>query len=287
MQEMLRLSAPRADRRLRARGFRVEHRVADRSGHAIQVRVVRPPGESRGILLDIHGGGWVLGIPAQNDATNALLAEECGLTIVSPSYRFVRSAQRPISASIEDCEAAAVWLLEDERDPDLAGKPVVISGDSAGAHLALCTLLRLRDKHDAAFRRIKAAVLRYGCYDFSGTPSVRNADSSALILHGPTLASGLASLTPGLDETARKDPALSPLYADLRGLPPALLVAGGADPLRDDSVILAEKWAAIGGVVDLWRVPEAPHAFDRLSTRVAAQTGAALRRWVAERFCAK
>ena len=194
MQALLRLSAPRADRRLRTRGFRVEHRVANHAGRTIQLRIVHPPGESRGVLFDIHGGGWVLGIPAQNDATNALLAAECSLTIVSPIYRLVRSAS-PVSACIDDCEAAAAWMLYNDRDADLAGKPIVMSGDSAGGHLALCALLRLREKHREFFRRVKAAVLRYGCYDFSGTPSVHQADSSVLVLHGPTLVRGLASLT--------------------------------------------------------------------------------------------
>ncbi len=280
MQALLKLSAPQADRRLRARGFRVEHRSINGAGRTGRVRIIHPPTESRGVLFDVHGGGWVLGIPAQNDAANALIAEECRVTIVSPEYRFVRPGRSPISACIDDCESAALWLLQNQGAEDLARQPVLISGDSAGAHLALCTLLRLRDGHPSVFQQVNGALLRYGLYDFSGTPSVRHADSSALILHGPTLVRGLASLTPDLDEAARKLPALSPLYADLRGLPPALLVTGEADPLRDDTLLLAERWEAAGNAAELVRVPEAPHAFDRLPTRIASHMGAHIRSWI-------
>jgi acetyl esterase/lipase len=196
----------------------------------------------------------------------------------------LRPGRVPIECCIDDCETAAAWLLE-SNDPNLNSGPVFMSGDSAGAHLAACALLRLRE-HPLQFSRIAGAVLRYGVYDFAGTPSVR-AGAKTLILDGPGLRRGLAALTPGLTDEERLAPGLSPLYADLRKLPPALFIAGQSDVLRDDSILFSERWGASGNVAELVLVPDAPHAFDRLPTRVARKTVAYVHDWIAGRLAAK
>jgi acetyl esterase/lipase len=126
-------------------------------------------------------------------------------------------------------------------------------------------------------------VLFYGCFDLSCTPSARNASPWALVLHGPSIPAGLARLAPG-DPAVRQHPDLSPVYADLRGLPPALMLAGMLDPLIDDSRLMAEQWTAQSGNADLVVVPEAPHAFNRLPTRMAARTNAFVRSWIDARL---
>ena len=77
-------------------------------------------------------------------------------------------------------------------------------------------------------------VLFYGPYDLAGSASLRKAGPDTLMLHGPTLMASLDALMLGMSEEERRHPELSPLYADLKGLPPALLIVGSLDPLLDD-----------------------------------------------------
>jgi acetyl esterase/lipase len=94
------------------------------------------------------------------------------------------------------------------------------------------------------------------------------------------MTGGIASLLPGSSEEERRNPAFSPLYADLKGLPPGLLLCGELDPLIDDSRLMAQRWQAANGHARLVIVPEAPHAFNRLFTRMAARTNAFVRGWI-------
>src|SRR5690606_25326275 len=131
----------------------------------------------------------------------------------------------------------------------LAGDPgpVVLGGESAGAYFAALTLLRLRDELDAA-DRVAGANLVYGVFDLSGTPAnlgSRPADIPDI------LSDDLAELVrrcylPGRTVEEAKDPACSPLYADLSGLPPALFTVGSADHLLDDTLFFATRWRAWG-----------------------------------------
>ena len=101
---------------------------------------------------------------------------------------------------------------------------------------------------------------------------------------GPSIVEGLTRVTGGLDERARRDPGLSPLYADLTGMPPALLMAGTIDPLFDDSALLAARWQAANGNAELVTVPEAAHAFNRFGGALAAKTNAYVCAWISARL---
>ncbi len=120
--------------------------------------------------------------PTSRTSASCALAESTGLCAVSVDYRL--SPEYPYPAAPDDCEDAALWLLERgfaELDvPEVA----TIGGESAGAHLSATTLLRLRDRHGVtdAFR---AANLVYGVYDLSMTPSSRNWGDSFLVLSTP------------------------------------------------------------------------------------------------------
>ena len=260
-------------RRPRGAAFPTERRVRG-AGHEVGVRITAPNGACRGAYLDIHGGAWAVGNARMNDDTNAALAR-AGYAVAGVEYR--RAGRHPLDACLADCEAAARWLL-DEGAAAFGTARVFVGGESAGAHLAACTLLRLRDR--PARRPVTGAVLFYGVYDLAGTPSLRAADRRTLVLHGPTAARNLARLTPGLDEAARRDPALSPLHADLAGLPPVLMPVGELDPLLDDTLLLHARWGAAGGRSTLLRAPESPHAFNRFGTRIAARTARYVRDWL-------
>lgn len=275
---LLRVSQCGADRRLARGGVRVERRIAAIGKHRVPVRVLRPAGPVKAIVLDIHGGGWVIGNACMDDRFNAARVQACKAAVVSVDYRLATRA--PIEAIIDDCLLAARWLL-DGGLPEYRALPVFLVGESAGAHLAAATLLRLQD-WPALLRRVAGAVLFYGVYDLAGSPGVRAAGPDTLLLHGPSMAAALRMLTPGLDDTGRRRAPLSPLYGDLAGMPPALMFGGERDPLRDDTTLMAERWRK-EAEVELHVLPEAPHGFIHFPTRMAELALARSHAWINER----
>jgi acetyl esterase len=238
----------------------------------LKVRILRPE-KVRGVMLHVHGGGFTVGTPAMFDGGNSQLARAAGVAVVSVDYRLAPAHTHP--AAVDDCEAAALWLLAESRA--LFGtERVLIGGDSVGATLAALTLLRLRDRHDAA-RRVRAAHLVVGNYDFSMTPSQRQS-TDALFLSPARQRDTRRAAFPGLDGEQLRDRSISPLYADLKGLPPAIFSVGTQDSVLDDTLFMAARWAAAGNVTELEVYPQAPHLFMMLPTRMAAE---ALRRAVA------
>lgn len=258
---------------------RRELRTVEALGRHVKVRIFRPEGISRCVVLDIHGGGWTIGNARMADDENAELAERLGVTVVSVDYRLALAA--PISAVVDDCEAAALWTLQ-QAEHEFGTTQIILKGASAGAHLAALALLRLRDRHGVA-SRIAGTVLYFGLYDFTGTPMVREAGVEKLLLHGPTVRATLCKLTPDMTDDERRAPSISPLYADLHALPPALFVVGDEDMLLEDSERMDARWRAANGNATLLVVPESPHAFTRLNTAVAKKAEAFVDAWILER----
>jgi len=281
LQMLMRLSQAGTDRRLARAGIHAEGRRV--SPDRVRVRILRPAGgKVRALVLDIHGGGWVLGNARMNDKLNAAMMVACDVAVVSVDYRL--ALDTPLQGLMDDCLAAARWLLEDGL-PEYAGLPLFVVGESAGGQLAAATLLRLQ-AWPALSRRIAGAVLYYGVYDFSGTPSVRQAGPDTLVLDGPGMLPSLHALTPGLDEAGRRRAPLSPLYGDLQGMPPAILFACQRDPLRDDTITMAARWrAAIGDDgIELHLLPEAPHGIIHFPLRMAQLVTARSHAWIRARI---
>jgi len=281
VQGLLRLSQVGADRKLRRDGLQVETRMVGLEGVQVQVRIIRPRGPVTGIVLDIHGGGWVIGNAPMNDAFNADFASRCGLAVVSVDYRLAPRAS--VHDQMEECLAAARWLLQDGL-PEYVSLPVIVVGESAGAHLAAATLQGLR-AWPALLARIAGAVLYYGVYDMAGTDSVRRAGPETLVLDGPRMLAGLRRLTPDLDDAGRRQPPLSPLFGELAGMPPALMIVGSGDPLLDDTLRMAQRWQQVADV-ELNVAPEAPHGFIHFPTAMASVTLAHAQGWVRQRIAA-
>jgi acetyl esterase len=128
--------------------------------------------------------------------------------------------------------------------------------------------LRLRDRHgiEGAFC---AANLVYGSYDLAGTPSRRLWGARNLVLSEPTMEWFRECYLPGRESEARRDPDVSPLYADLRAMPPALFTVGSLDPLLDDSLFMDARWRSAGNDSELRVWPEAVHAFNLFPTAAA------------------
>ena len=231
----------------------------DGHGRPVLLRVIAPDDAPHGAFLHIHGGGWTLGAADMQDPRLKRLADETGLTVVSVDYRL--SPEDPYPAAPDDCEAAALWLLGDEGRLAVGGSgPMAIGGDSAGGHLVAVTLLRLRDRHGIT-GAFGAAVLQYGAFDLSLTPSQRLWGERNLVLSTPIINWFSDQFLPSLDREKRRDPDISPLYAELDGMPPAIFTIGTQDPLLDDTLFMEARWRAGDRVTELRIWPEAPHGF--------------------------
>ena len=235
----------------------------------IALRVIAPE-RPHGVYLHIHGGGWTWGAPDEQDPWLERLAEGCGLACVSVRYRL--APENPYPAAPDDCEAAALWLVR-EGTALFGTDRFVIGGESAGAHLCATTLLRLRDRH--GLTPFRAANLFAGCFDLALTPSAANWGEERLVLNSRDIRMFADNYCGGAD---RRDPDVSPLHADLRGLPPALFSIGTRDPLLDDSLFMAARWCAAGNPAELAVWPGGAHVFIRfdgeLSMRALARIDA-------------
>lgn len=243
--------------------------VAEAAGRRVPVRILVPGGAApRGVLLDLHGGGFYMGSARRGDARNRQLVDALGVAVVSVDYRL--APEHPWPAAPDDCETAALWLCE--RAWERFGTTrLAIGGFSAGSTLAVTTLLRLRDRGlGAAFA---CAALQFGTYDLSGsTPAGRLiADEYFIAAYAGHVA----------DRTV---PDLSPLYGDLRGLPPLLMVVGGADVLLEDNMVMAARVSAAGGDVDLRIYPDAPHGFTLRPTGMARAARRDIECWLEDRL---
>jgi acetyl esterase len=213
------------------------------------------PDQVDAVFLHIHGGGFVTGSPEMTDLLHEILSKELDLAFVSVDYRL--APEHPYPAGPDDCEAAALWLLE-HAEREFGSARLLIGGESAGAHLAACTLLRLRDRHDAV-DRFGGANLVFGIFDLGGTPSQRGVPERPDILTAELIEYFADLFTPGRSTDQRRDLDISPLYADLRDLPPALFTVGADDHLVDDTLFMAARWELAGNETELLVYPEAPH----------------------------
>jgi len=256
-------------------GVPPEDREVAAAGRSARVRILRPAGPTvHAVYLDIHGGGFYLGSAAMGDRRNQRAADRLGVVVVSVDYRL--APEHPWPAGPDDCETAARWLL-DHAQAEFGTDRLLIGGGSAGATLAMTTLLRLRDAD--RHRRFVGANLVYGVYDLSeSAPSGRvGADRSR-----PYREAYLGHVAPA----ERTRPDISPLYGDLSGLPPALLTVGTRDDLFEDSLALAMRLSAAGSDVELHVYPESPHGFNVFPTAMAAAANDHIEAWLARRLAA-
>ena len=227
--------------------------LASAGGRSVPVRIHLPVFEPpTGVFLEIHGGGFYMGSAAGSDVRNRRLADALGIAVVSVDYRL--APEHPWPSAPDDCETAALWLMD--RADDLFGTAkLAIGGFSAGATLAVSTLVRLRDRGLTAF---SGGVLQFGTYDLAAkTPAGR-------LIANEYFLDAYAGNTPD-----RTHPDLSPLFAELTGLPPILLVIGSDDILLEDNLAMATRLSAAGVPVDLRIYPGSPHGFTGHATSMA------------------
>jgi acetyl esterase len=241
----------------------------------LRLRIFRPD-TIRAVVLDIHGGGWSLGTAESMDPQNDLMARTCKVAVVSVDYRL--APEYPFPACIEDCKAAVKWLVNNSKK-EFGTEKLFISGGSAGAHLSALTAIYVRDSLHA-IDRVKGVNLIYGCFDLGGTPSARRTTDTTVILTKKYMDETFQLVFPGWTKERLQQPQFSPLFADLRNLPPALFTVGTADPLVDDTWFMEARWRLAGNKTFLAVYPECSHAFNFFPTKMAELANARMYTWI-------
>jgi epsilon-lactone hydrolase len=210
--------------------------------------------EPRGTIFHIHGGGFALGSAAAGVGLASSLARKTGMRAVSVDYRL--APEHPYPAALQDITAAYRALLDQAGGAGDGAGDIVVSGESAGGNLAL-ELLIAGNGEDLTMPA--AALLLSPMTDLTVTGSsyASKADVDPAIT-AEAIRTRAADYLAGTDPA---DPLVSPIFADLSGLPPLLIQAGSHEVLLDDAIRLAAKAAADDVAVILDVTPGVPHVF--------------------------
>jgi acetyl esterase len=261
--------------------FRVHDRRVPGPNRDLTLRIYEPreakPGERFPVLAWFHGGGFVIGNLDTHDHACRALATQVQCVVVAVDYRLAPEAKFP--AAVDDCIAVVRWLalhaLEIGGDPTR----IAVGGDSAGGNLAaVCAILARND----GYPKLAFQLLIYPCTaPEPETPSHRKFAEGYLLTRN--------TITWFYKHYVRSpkefyDFRFAPLVAeDLAGLPPALVLVGGYDPLRDEGVDYAKRLIEAGNRVTLVNYEGMVHGFLLMggavdaAKRALAQSAAALR----------
>ncbi len=246
--------------------FRSEDRWIEGAGGEIPIRIYTPrepaPGEALPILVFYHGGGFVIGSLDSYDNLCRVLANRADCIVVSVDYRLAPEHKFP--AAVDDALDAYRWVSDHAGELDGDARRMAIAGDSAGGNITAVTAIGIRDEGDIA------PLLQVLIYPVAGgapeTPSHYEFAEELLL----TRADILWFYDQYLDQPEdAADPRFAPLLADdLSGLPPALVIVAGYDPLRDEGIAYAEclEQARVG--VELTNYEGMVHGFLSLADAV-------------------
>jgi acetyl esterase/lipase len=202
---------------------------------------------ARTTVMYIHGGGFVACSPQTHRPITAALAKR-GFRVFAPAYRL--APEHPFPAAVDDVVAAWRALRQ------MVDGPMVVAGDSAGGNLALALMISLRDRGE---NLPAAAALFSPATDFAGTGgSLRENGRRDAMFRPEILEQFRVAYLGGADP---KNPLVSPLYANLKGLPPLFIEVGQSEVLRDDAVRLAERAKDAGVHAELKVWPVVPHVW--------------------------
>jgi len=221
------------------------------------------------VIVHLHGGGYVTGGIHSHKMMCILLAKTLKMKVLLPEYRL--APEHPFPAALEDCVKVYRWMLAHGH----AASNIILSGDSAGGGLCVATGIQLRsEKVPLPF----ALICMSPWVDLSNTSQSHDSNKPFEIILNTEILKEWALLYTSKENLL--NPLVSPVYADLHGLPPMLIQVSSNEILFDDSVMLAEKAKADGVDVtlkiwnDLWHVwqslgdliPESREAFEEIGS---------------------
>lgn len=229
-----------------------DYRIPTRAG-AIPARLLAADAP-QALIVYLHGGGWTIGSIEEWDALARTLANAMPAAVLVLGYRL--APEHPFPAALEDSWDALAWAAEQVEQLAGARVPLIVMGDSAGGNLAAVLAQQARDAGGPA---LAAQALVYPVTD-----ATMSSASYAEFADDPVFSSAdVAWLTrqyvPDLER--RRDPAVSPAFGRLDGLPPALVLTAQYDPLRDEGKAYAAALRAAGNQVVAFEADGLAHGF--------------------------
>ena len=260
---------------------KVENRQIPGPAGNISVRIYTPKGRSQEllpILVYFHGGGFAIGDLDTHDTPLRALANRAGCLLVSVNYRL--APEHPFPAAPDDAYAATKWVAEHASEIGGDALRLAVGGDSAGGNLATVVALMARDRGGP---KLVYQVLLYPNTDAAPSqPYLSWSQNDGYILTKAVSQRVYEQYVPA--GISRRNPYVSPLWAkDLKNLPPALVVTGEFDPLRDEGEAYAMRLKQASVPVVATRYPGMIHGFFQMAGKLDAgkkvinQTAAALR----------
>ena len=232
------------------------------------------------VILYLHGGGYAIGSKQTHRSLVGQIAKKAGYCALLVEYRL--APEDPHPAALEDAIAAYRWLLETGHDP----KDIVIAGDSAGGGLSLATMLQMREE-GLPMPACSVLIAPWVDLTISQDSVYNHIDRSPMLFlrEMKTWARNYAGIYP-LDH-----PKVSPMYADLAGLPPMLIQVSDSEVLVDEDTILATKAKEAGvdvtfqqfnGLIHVWHVywryiPQARIAINKIVDHIDRFSPSAIR----------
>ena len=216
---------------------------------------LRPGSNPRGALLWIHGGGYVIGSPSQDDELCRRFAKDVGITVAAVKYRL--APENPYPAGLEDSYTALKWLA---TLPAVDPARIAIGGASAGGGIAAALAQLVLDRGEID---VQAQLLVYPMLDD------RSGDRAAPDHPGQRLWDKKSNRFGWASYLGGADPAVAApgRRADLSGLPPAWIGVGTLDLFHDEDVEYAARLRAAGVPCELQVVPGAFHGFDGIISK--------------------
>ncbi|MFT4067810.1 alpha/beta hydrolase [Paraburkholderia sp.] len=242
-------------------------------GRVLAARLYRPQvTQSDGVTVFFHGGGFVIGNLDTHDHVCRDLCAGSGAAVIAVDYRLAPEHRFP--AAVDDCFDAVHWIARHARSLSLDPSRIVVAGDSTGGNLAAVTALRIREEGGPSLR---AQVLVYPVTNYHTPPTRSYIENQS----GYPLTRA-AMIRFWNDYVANERDAIHPHACPLRarslaGLPRALVVTAGFDPLRDEGEAYANRLFDAGVPVTLWHYDHMVHGFFRMGPACTAVNEALIR----------
>ncbi|MER6143537.1 alpha/beta hydrolase [Streptomyces sparsogenes] len=257
-------------------GMEVEDRTVP-ADPDVPVRIYRPH-QARGVLVWLHGGGFVMGDVVTEHPWAARLADSSGAVVISVGYRL--APENPFPAALDDAYAVLTWTAGHAAELGIDPERIAVGGHSAGGGIAAALALRARDERGPAIRF--QLLNQPGLDDRQETWSARNFTATPWFNRAKAATSWRHYLG-GQPPTPYAAPARA---ADLSGLPPAYIATAELCPNRDEDIDYASRLLKAGVSVELHQWPGTFHGSQALlsaevSQRQNAELGAALGRALA------